>query len=1516
MNLVRGSKDDRAAPQVFLAAFGKHPGWDDHIEEIGVETEHLASIKQLLYVQGIGGTIDAGAWDDLSDPQRIGGFEHVFLCRTPGDLVLGRLWSSTDGKGRSRYPMVVCVQCTNLPLSWVLHQVLPALAEVENRCKEVTTAAEVVAITDQARRQLRDLAESADIGAPALVVSPRSVVELADRPEMLDGHEGLLRILYQMERETNDYARGNLAAAARDGSLRPVQMRVPACGDSPDEVISRWLEFFFTRLDQAAEVWAIYRLGRPWLDVVIGDPAPNQFFCFQASREALPLASEIPYTLDDDFRARADQFIDDARSGKMEQIVLAPAGATPRRLRQDAGEVSDAIASMGRSKTFRLALIVMAILILLTGLLVAVVTYWPPSPPQNAPPPSGKGMTGSTMAPADAKAWRDLCMESYAWFAPFLADANELRVTRWRNDPHLASTIVPVFRKVLDQELELDPKQIASVTGRHLKNLAEEPPASARTPDAIAKTARAVEALREIRQSISAEAWPALARLKELARTYRKRNWLLQADYLDAVASRADHITSPEPSDQVPDLPGRITEVLDAFDKTAELEDLWSQVQQQAKVLRDSGNVVLARFGDFVKMSARSAAGTGTFRDLSAMGGRLKDARSLGGPIVAYVQDNWREKVDLAIVDKDPLLSGPVSAEDLASGEVFPRWLASIRSEQFATLDPAADPRTKDHWASSRRQELTAITGKIVDLRKKYSSPEAEGLQKQLAILQTEQESLLALRWDREQKGRITREAAEFPAKVAGLARQCGQALARAAGGREAFVANIPPRISNMSAAINSYWSGRIAELVKIEDTARLTIKVEKLEEDLVELDDQLPSKLSAVAQDKDWNRLLAGSVTMGQREVVLKKALAAMEWKDDQIVRNAAFEETLKACRGDFEIWRKQIAKVLESFNAVEDAMILGAGLGEKPAGQNKTIAQIWMAWQAKPIWQISAVVEALRPVTERIALLEQIEKTGTPDKLLACTDAIATDRFEAARAVWERLGQLPGWPASPEQFNQERNLHRHLFTVYEQIQEKHPARGRQLVAELVDQTRLRWQTFFLALSDAAQIDVAVARMPQFFLDANQAAALSSATGFRLALRDLRHELLGAASPMEDQAVRKRIRAFVATVRKLPGIADAEPVSGLLAELSKLAEARDEGVDLTKAGPALAGWTPHASRDGSSVRFDWPGDSENRYGLEFLRVEPPGKPASYLCTTETPVGLLIKVAAQKKQRPNIRTLLRTSDSPELDKPVGPHTWEVGPGGDIVVATTSAKLPPGFSDEDFYYVGAKVPKPKATLPAQYVSPVGAIYFARMLGCRLPSSEEWAAAVALESALDAGVNLRDQTWQRQKAHLQKLEEGRRLSAPEDYYPDAGAFWPKAVAQRKVGRDAKSLPSDDGVLWFSPVGNAKAGTFHGLVGNVAEFTLEDPSVLAKWKGDDVDGLKQIMAKASGDIRVIGGSALSAPSIPVNKPQLVNYAEASAGYADVGFRLAFTAPAETIQVRIRRLLSAMGYPAVGRK
>src|SRR5947208_3276593 len=52
-------------PALYLAAFGKHPGWNDHLDDLGLDTDALINAKRLLYIQGISQNIDSGAWDKL-----------------------------------------------------------------------------------------------------------------------------------------------------------------------------------------------------------------------------------------------------------------------------------------------------------------------------------------------------------------------------------------------------------------------------------------------------------------------------------------------------------------------------------------------------------------------------------------------------------------------------------------------------------------------------------------------------------------------------------------------------------------------------------------------------------------------------------------------------------------------------------------------------------------------------------------------------------------------------------------------------------------------------------------------------------------------------------------------------------------------------------------------------------------------------------------------------------------------------------------------------------------------------------------------------------------------------------------------------------------------------------------------------------------------------------------------------------------------------------------------------------
>ena len=43
-------------PMLAISIFGKHPGWDDHMEDVGHQFPEMLAFKRMLYVEGIGGS--------------------------------------------------------------------------------------------------------------------------------------------------------------------------------------------------------------------------------------------------------------------------------------------------------------------------------------------------------------------------------------------------------------------------------------------------------------------------------------------------------------------------------------------------------------------------------------------------------------------------------------------------------------------------------------------------------------------------------------------------------------------------------------------------------------------------------------------------------------------------------------------------------------------------------------------------------------------------------------------------------------------------------------------------------------------------------------------------------------------------------------------------------------------------------------------------------------------------------------------------------------------------------------------------------------------------------------------------------------------------------------------------------------------------------------------------------------------------------------------------------------------
>ncbi|MBI5387782.1 MAG: hypothetical protein HZA90_24230 [Verrucomicrobia bacterium] len=309
---------------LFLGAFGKHPGWDDHIEEtslapdLGLRTQSLVLAKTVLYVHGIGRNIDTGHWEKLEPAQQLAGFNHVYLWAANDQCIVGRLWSSSDGKGRTRYPMGVQAHAAGVSLSWVLSVVVPRMEQLRQECGAISTALEVAQVLGRAREELRGLLPEDGRSVPPIT---EMLGRFVRHPQFGPGHEGLLRVLYQLQSQVPAYAPGRFNPRAGASALRPQDVRVPAAGHEPGEIFCAWTNLLRSLVDPAAPILFLWPAAEEWLDILIGEPEPDQFFCLRTTPVKFPCASEIPFNLDANFRAQAQGRLDAFVRGETPKVA-------------------------------------------------------------------------------------------------------------------------------------------------------------------------------------------------------------------------------------------------------------------------------------------------------------------------------------------------------------------------------------------------------------------------------------------------------------------------------------------------------------------------------------------------------------------------------------------------------------------------------------------------------------------------------------------------------------------------------------------------------------------------------------------------------------------------------------------------------------------------------------------------------------------------------------------------------------------------------------------------------------------------------------------------------------------------------------------------------------------------------------------------------------------------------------------------------------------------------------------
>ena len=672
--------------------------------------------------------------------------------------------------------------------------------------------------------------------------------------------------------------------------------------------------------------------------------------------------------------------------------------------------------------------------------------------------------------------------------------------------------------------------------------------------------------------------------------------------------------------------------------------------------------------------------------------------------------------------------------------------------------------------------------------------------------------------------------------------------------------------LATSSKRVNDYWEqwkqnelkdrGQGAE--RRNNLVMLKSRSQEMRSLLTTLDQELP---------KTPDNLPAAFAEAGKthREDEIGKLLASIDPKSPQL-------DSLKfaTAAGSVAEWGRLLPKLAEDFPIKKSFVEPDARPDEK--------------WSSHEVFfNDSAIQKIVKPDLERLAALRQLS-TANREQLVDA--ARSSNRADVAFEAWRLLGTAPmqpAWPTGAQEIDTERDLRHRLEPMLAAVPAEERAQPMQTFRE---QGPNRWRRAVERARDEQSLAAAWQARDAFGVDANQIGAMSSAARFNLWLWRTRQEMSG-----QDEAALRQ---------------STDELARASAELKDSAAANVAVVLSQPNGKAIFGNDPPGDR--VKVALGRMGPS-----VEFRRVDVPNGKPFYLATTEVSVGQFIAVVSATGAWNECRQLPWPDAPGQPDQRRGPRVWEwTGSGG--AARLTMPQLwfakedendfAPSLRAERFNRMTLKLEAggmPSPTHPMQHVSAETALWFASLCGCRLPTSQEWQAAYEKyeKNVPPDQFNLRDITWEIQRQ-----------------YRSTGKLQPAAFPFDEIFRDSASpsadqqtRPMNDGTLFFRPVDSAGGSVFHHLVGNVAEYLCEESERFDGLSdGRSPKVIADFAAQAAGGLSVIGGSALSPPAMPVDRPYPVPHFDQA--YADVGFRLAISAPPRSLAEKVKWALRGQNY------
>ncbi len=1024
--------------------------------------------------------------------------------------------------------------------------------------------------------------------------------------------------------------------------------------------------------------------------------------------------------------------------------------------------------------------------------------------------------------------------------------------------------------------------------------------------------------------------WERVVRFEELSGAWVDRGW-------GAGGQRLRELAGPFEREVFEAGVGeRLVAVLDAADRVEAIEARYATLGERAGVVvaagaetafEDPADPLLTGYADYVASALRLDGGATGVGPLEAVEARLTEVEELTGVLVAFAGEGWR-RVERELFDEESTVLAEVRGGAGPTAGLYRRWVQEAQSEQFRALDPADDPR--NGWGGVA--ELQRLRDEIASLRTDYPGRAEEALagkrfDERIETLDSAAQGLVALPWKRRLKETVEAGFAETSRGVRALAQEVDEVVAQVRVKWEELRPALAARtgVSDAGlASIDAAYRGRRDELISANAPTEDARSLRDQHEALVGFFDDLERALSVSPnwdeRPEGFNQARFEAALRARLDAAAAAALQSAGWGGTAYASNDAYRREVTRQAGALNEWLGRVSRMAADYAAIE-RLLAGAYLPDEAGPGGRTLAERALGWRGGELLADADVRAALGTVVDRSEAVLQAWESVNVTELVGLAGRLDVPAVLAVTA-YARLSDASGgtWPSGVPAIEADLGAQARAAQAIESLGD--PARRTAVEARVRAIGAVRLESGLSGLATPDEMDAGLTAARASGVDFSE---MPGWVRFNEALGRLRGvEDIGG----EEEAVRALAGRYAAELASLEAELGADAGGAWVAELDALSRPpEDEGpaLDPAAVGPGRAGWRADADEDLQRLRYTGPDGPGGEITLEFVAVEMMGSDGEprlvYFCTTEVSLRVFNAIVLAQDRGwdrlvgPDGRSwgeFFEAREAARLNQSapwLGARVWAwdeaegrlvpnptwLSPTPDMVAEFPAYAQEIGGSDPT--QVSDAQGRPSLDHPMNYVSPDAAAMAAEWLGCRLPTSAEWAAAFQrYETGTDASDwNLRDRTVMTQRSHVQGLNSAGRTSLVP--VPEEGSF---VLVRSLLDASQPGWASDDGRLWFDRVGPdaglngaARGRTLYGLVGNVGELGSDD-----------------------GRLQLLGGSAFSAAAGTIEagaEAQSILPRFRRFGFSDFGFRLVFDAEGAlrpSVNTELARLLARAPY------